>query len=181
MPRVIPVQSRDQVAPEHREVFDTIAAARDNVRGPSSIILHSPMLAVAHAHLGRYLRSSLIKNREFELAIIATAREKDCGYIWAAHLGSARKAGIPEETIMAIRDRADFPTLEAQDAALVTYIRQLLRNNRVEQALFDRLQNAFGTPCLVEVTALVGHYGYLAGILNAFDLLPAPDAEQLPL
>lgn len=39
----------------------------------------------------------------------------------------------------------------------------------------------YGVPWLVELTCLTGHYSLLAGIVNAFEVSPAPDAEQLPL
>jgi len=32
----------------------------------------------------------------------------------------------------------------------------------------------------VELTCLLGHYGIVAAILNAFEVAPAPDAEPLP-
>jgi hypothetical protein len=32
-----------------------------------------------------------------------------------------------------------------------------------------------------ELAVLVGHYGIVTGILNAFEVAPAPDAEPLPL
>jgi len=176
MPRVTPIQNRDQVKPEDQKVFDTVAAVRGTVRGPSSIVLHSPGLAAQHVHLSGYFNGkSLIKARELELAVIATAREKDCRYVWAAHAVGARKAGVSEETVAAVRDRAPV------DEPIVTYVRQLLRNNKVDQAVFDGLRKEHGTAWLVDLTALIGHYGYLAGILNAFDLLPAADAEQLPV
>lgn len=179
MPRVTPIQNRDQVKAEDQKVFDTVAAVRGTVRGPSSIVLHSPGLAAQHVHLSGYFNGkSLIKQRELELAVIATAREKDCRYVWAAHAVGARKAGVSEDTVAAVRDRRE---VGGADAAIVTYVRQLLRNNKVDQSVFDALQKDHGTAWLVELTALVGHYGYLAGILNAFDLLPAADAEQLPV
>jgi len=43
------------------------------------------------------------------------------------------------------------------------------------------LRGQHGVPWLVELTALIGHYGIVSGILNAFEVAPAPDAEQLPL
>ena len=49
------------------------------------------------------------------------------------------------------------------------------------QPLFDRLRDQHGVPWLVELTALIGHYGIVSGILNAFEVAPAPDAEPLPL
>lgn len=113
--------------------------------------------------------------------MIATAREKDCRYVWAAQVVGARKVGVSDAAIAAVRDRSDAGKLDGTEAGIITYVRQLLRNNRVEQGVFDQLQKQFGTPWLVELTALIGHYGYLAGVLNAFELLPAADAEQLPV
>jgi len=63
----------------------------------------------------------------------------------------------------------------------VTYVRQLLRTNRVEQAVFDALKDRYGVPWIVELTGIVGHYGMITGLLNAFEMLPAADAEQLPM
>ena len=64
---------------------------------------------------------------------------------------------------------------------MIDYVRQLLRANHVVQPLFDRLQSQYGVPWLVELTSLIGHYGIVTGILNAFEVAPAPDAEPLPL
>ena len=50
-----------------------------------------------------------------------------------------------------------------------------------DQALFDRLSSEHGIPWLVELTALIGHYGFVSGLLNAVEVAPAADAEQLPL
>jgi 4-carboxymuconolactone decarboxylase len=181
-PRVTPVTRRDQVAEAHRPVFDAVAEGRGSVRGPFSILMHSPELCRRHLDVGTYLRfRSLVKPEARELAIIATAREKDCPYVWASHAPAARKAGIGDATVTAVRDRADLASLPAAERDVVDYVRQLSRDNRVAQPLFDRLQGPHGVPWLVELTALVGHYGIVSGILNAFEIAPAPDAEPLPL
>lgn len=52
---------------------------------------------------------------------------------------------------------------------------------RVDGGLFKRLWARLGMPGLVELTCLAGHYGIVAGIVNAFEVAPAPDAELLPL
>ena len=41
MPRVTPITTKDQVAPEHRPVFDAVAEGRGSVRGPFSIMMYS--------------------------------------------------------------------------------------------------------------------------------------------
>jgi 4-carboxymuconolactone decarboxylase len=181
-PRVTPVSRRDQVAEEHRPVFDAVAEGRGSVRGPFSILMHSPALCRRHLDVGSYLRfASPVKTAARELAIIATAREKDCPYIWAAHAPAARRAGVSDDAVAVVRDRDDLGTLGAAEHDLVDYVRQLLRTNRITQALFDRMQSQYGVTGLVDLTCLVGHYGIVAGILNAFEVAPAPDAEGLPL
>ena len=65
--------------------------------------------------------------------------------------------------------------------AIVTNVRQLLRTNRVEQAVFDARKDRYGVPWVVELTGVIGHYGMITGLLNAFEMMPAPDAEQLPV
>jgi alkylhydroperoxidase family enzyme len=93
----------------------------------------------------------------------------------------ARKAGTREEAIAVVRDRKDAGGLAPDERAIVTYVRQLLRTNRVEQAVFDALKDRYGVPWIVELTGIIGHYGMITGLLNAFEMLPAPDAEQLPV
>lgn len=181
-PRVTPIARRDQVPAAHRPIFDAVVEGRGGVRGPFSILLHSPVLCRRHLEVGTYLRShSPVKADSRELAIIAAAREKDCPYVWAAHAPAARKAGASAAAVTAVRDRGDLTSLPAAERDIVDYVRQLLRTNRVTQALFDRLRDQHGVRGLVDLTALIGHYGIVTGILNAFEVAPAADAEPLPL
>jgi 4-carboxymuconolactone decarboxylase len=132
--------------------------------------------------VGTYLRfKSQVNPDARELAIIATAREKDCPYVWAAHAPAARKAGASDAAVTAVRDRGDLTSLPSAERDIVDYVRQLLRTNGVAQPLFDRLRGQYGVPWLVELTCLIGHYGIVSGILNAFEVAPRPDAEPLPL
>ena len=52
---------------------------------------------------------------------------------------------------------------------------------RVDQPVFDALKERFGEPWVVELTGLIGHYGLVSGLLNAFEMAPPADAEQLPV
>ncbi len=42
MPRVTPVESKADVAPEHQAVVDDVLGAFGAIRGPFSMMLHSP-------------------------------------------------------------------------------------------------------------------------------------------
>ena len=91
-------------------------------------------------------------------------------------------AGTDLELVLALTPtppaNAFVPPVERD---IVDYTRQLARTNAVGSALFDRLQGRHGVPWLVELTCLLGHYGIVASILNAFEIAPSPEAEALPL
>ena len=181
-PRVAPITRREQVPEEHRAVFDAVTGERGGVRAPFPWLLYSPVLCGRHLDVGTFLRSSSqVAADARELAIIATAREKDCPYVWAAHAPAARKAGVGDTAVTTVRDRGDLTGLPSAERDVVDYVRQLLRNSRVTQPLFDRLRAQNGVTWLVELTCLIGHYGIVSGVLNAFEVVPAAGAEQLPL
>lgn len=181
-PRITPINRRDQIAEAHRSVFDAVAEGRGGIRGPFPMLLYSPVLCRRHLDVGTFLRhGSQVKPESRELAIIATAREKDCPYVWAAHAPAARKAGVSDGAVTAVRDRGDLASVPPAERDVIDYVRQILQTNHVTQPLFDRLRTQHGATWLVELTCLIGHYGIVAGILNAFEIAPAPGAEQLPL
>jgi 4-carboxymuconolactone decarboxylase len=181
-PRIAPITRREQVAAEHRAVFDAVTGERGGVRGPFPWLLYSPVLCGRHLEVGTFLRaSSRVAPEARELAIVATAREKDCPYVWAAHAPAARKAGVADGVVAAVRDGSDVGGVGEAARDVVDYVRQLHRANAVAQPLFERLVQRHGVTWLVELTCLVGHYGIVSGVLNAVEAAAAPGAEELPL
>jgi 4-carboxymuconolactone decarboxylase len=172
-PRVPPITARDQMPEAHRAVFDAVAEGRGGIRGPFGMLLRSPELCRRHLDVGTFLRRhSRLSAAHRELCIIATASEKDCPYVWAAHAPAARQAGVSEATIQAVRDHADLTPVPPAEHDVVDYVRQLLGTSRVDQPLFDRLRDRHGVTWLVELTCLIGHYGIVSAILNAFEVAP---------
>lgn len=181
MARIALVERREQVAPEHRAVWDRIDASRGQVAGPFAVLLWSPEVADRTAALGAYIRfASRLDPRDRELAILAVARALDCAYEWAAHVREARRVGVREEAIAAVRERRAAAGLTPGEAAIVEYARQLLDRHRVEGALFEALRARLGPERLVELTATIGYYAMIACTLNAFEVTPPADAEALP-
>jgi 4-carboxymuconolactone decarboxylase len=107
-------------------------------------------------------------------------REREAAYVWAAQVAAARRNGLAEEVIDLLRAKGDPGTLAAEEREIVTYIRQLVRANRVEQSTFDALQKRHGTQWLVELTTVANYFGILAGIVNAFEVAAPPDGDKLP-
>jgi 4-carboxymuconolactone decarboxylase len=144
--------------------------------------MHSPGLAQKVMEAGAHVRlQSTLQQTERELAIIAVSREKDARYEWAAHVKAGRTAGMREEAIEAVRNRGDVAGLEPDERDVITFVRQLLQTNKVEQPLFDALVGRHDVRWVVELAATIGQYQYISAINNAFDVQPAADADQLPV
>src|ERR1700728_1751117 len=105
MARLPYVTSKEQVAPKDHAVFDSIVASRGAVQGPFTMFLHSPELSGRVAHLGAYVRfEGSLDMRVRVLAAMTVAREYHAMYVWGAQTGGARRLGVPEETITAMRE-----------------------------------------------------------------------------
>lgn len=181
MARIPPITERSQLAPEHQGVWDRIGRRRGHVAGPFSVLLHSPEVAGRTGDLGAYIRfESKLAPRDRELAVLTVAREMDCGYEWAAHVPEARRAGLDDATIRALRDRR-AGELPRDEALVVVYARALLTAHRVDAQTFERVEARLGAEGLVELTATIGYYAMLACTLNAFEVTPDGGDELLRL
>jgi 4-carboxymuconolactone decarboxylase len=179
MARLPPITSKDQVAAKDQPVFDSIVASRGAVQGPFTMFLHSPELAARVAHLGAYVRfEGSLDMRVRVLAAMTVAREFEAVYVWGAQTGGARRLGVPEETITAIRDNHSRG-IPPDDAEIVEFTRALLRRHRVDEASFKKIQNRFGNDGLIQLTGAIGYYGLLAMTVNACELEAASGAEVL--
>jgi 4-carboxymuconolactone decarboxylase len=182
MPRVAPVTGRADLPSAHQAVADAVLEVFGSIRGPFSMLLHSPDLAGRVLELVKFYRTeSVVEPKLRSLAILATARERDARYVWAAQVAAARRAGVPEDVIDLLRAKGEPASLAADERDIITYARQLMRTNRVEQSLFDRLKDRFGVKWLVELTAAANYFAFLSGMVNAFEVDPPPDGDKLPI
>ena len=181
MARIPQISAREDVPADKRDIFDAIAGSRGSVRGPFPTLLNSPEVAGRVAHLGTYLRyESTLSAEHRELAIITTARELDCDFEWGPHVTLAREAGVREEAIQVVANRGALELLGEDEARIVKYGRELLRDHRVSDETFEAAKTRFGNQGVTELTATMGYYAMLAYGLNAFEVEPAPDASRLP-
>ena len=179
MARLPPITSKEQVAAQHHPVVDAITRSRGAVQGPFTMFLHCPELAGRVAHLGAFVRfEGSLDMRVRVLAAMTVARELDAVYVWGAQTGGARRLGVPEATITAIRENHSRG-LVPEDAEIVDFTRQLLRRHRIDEAAFKRMQTRFGNDGLIQLTGAIGYYSMLAMTVNACELQAAPGAEVL--
>jgi len=183
----IPQATRDSVPEAQQAVFDALVQQRGNVPsdGPLAIMINVPEMLQRGEHLRAYLRgeASRLSLKIRELAMILTARELDCQFIWNAHAGLARKAGVRDDIVDRLRAKQELTDLAPDEAAVVSYGQEFFRTHRVSQATFDAALAQFGVQGLVELTNLMGYYALLAFNINAFGVgLPVAISEApLPI
>jgi len=181
----IPLATHDSVPDEQREVFDALVQQRGNVpnAGPLAIMINVPELMRRGEDFRGYLRGddSCLPLKIRELAMILTARELDCQFIWNAHAALARKAGVRGDIVDHLRDQKELTGLTPDETAVVKYGREFFRTHRVSQATFDTALAQFGVRGLVELTNLMGYYALLAFNVNAFGVELPPETTEAPL
>jgi len=181
MPRVPAITGKADVPAEHHAVVDAVTKVFGNVRGPFSVLLHSPKLAARLLPLVSFFRDESTVDASLRLLAILTAvRERDAAYPWAAQVGFARRHGVRDEVIDLIRAKGDPATLPEDERDVITYARQLMRTNRPDPALFDALARRHGAAWMVELTTATHYFALVAGVANAFDITPPPGGDPLP-
>jgi 4-carboxymuconolactone decarboxylase len=179
MARLTSITSKDQVPAKHQAAVESIIKSRGAIQGPFTVFLHSPEIAERVAHLGAYVRfEGSLDMRVRVLAAMAVAREFDALYVWGAQTGQARKLGVPEATIDAIREKHSRG-VPPEDAQIVDFTRDLLRKHRVDEATAKALRARFGDDEFIQLTGAIGYYSLLAMTVNACELEPASGAEVL--
>jgi 4-carboxymuconolactone decarboxylase len=182
MARIATIDKKEDLAAQDQKVYDAIAQSRGAVGGPWRALLHSPELAQRTMHLGSYVRfESSLDRRLLELSALVTARELECKHEWAAHIGHAEKAGIAMETVRAVYEKKGAEHFTAEDAQVVSFVREILRSHRVSETTFQALYGRLGEKGFVELAATVGYYAMLASTLNTFDVYTATAPKGLEI
>ena len=182
MARLSPV-TRESVPEKYRDLFDEVVKERGGIPtgGPGSVTLNSPEVAKRTNNLSEYLRQgSGLPDKIQELAMLTTARELDCQYIWNAHAAAGRRAGLSDALVDAMRDKKELPSLAADEAAVVNLGRDFYRTHRVSDATYNAALEQFGVHGLTNLTNLMAYYALLAFNANTFQIdLPSDRTEAV--
>ncbi len=167
----IPFATHSDIAANERPEYEAFVQERGSApeSGPYALILHMPGVARKLEALRLSLRGEAsLPQKVQELVMLTVARELDCPYIWYTHAAAARELGVSREIVDAIREKHMPVGLDTAEQAAVDFARELLRNRRVGQALFDRATASFGQRGTLTLTSLVGCYGVLAYLMDAY-------------
>jgi 4-carboxymuconolactone decarboxylase len=181
----LPPLERAALSDEGQRLYDEIAAdarAFLGFRGPGALRLRAPGLARLERPLSHYLRFDAgLDPALAETLILAVARENDQDFEWNNHERLARKAGVSETVIDAIRYRRPVDALDPRAAVLIRLAREAITAHEVGAETFQTALAQFGEEQLVLFVGLMGHYSATAYVLHVFaHHLPEGEASTLP-
>ncbi|MBI4307053.1 MAG: carboxymuconolactone decarboxylase family protein [Chloroflexi bacterium] len=184
MARVREIRKREDIAPVYRKLFDELAESRGGEpSGPFRVLLHSPVPAQRAAQLGAYFRfEHALPEKVISIAAITVGRETDCVFEYTAQEEGARRNGVREEAINAIKHRKAPTGLVGDELLVWTFTTELLRKHRVSEPTWKAAMDRFGLKPLTDLVGAIGYYTYISIAMNAFETDTRPDREPtLPL
>jgi 4-carboxymuconolactone decarboxylase len=167
----------EQLTPAQRLIADRALAGRGTI-GIFNIQLRSPELSEAMRGIFGGRSEPLLSARQNELAILITGRFWGTQYEWAVHHRVAAQAGIPEDTISAIREGRRPTMLQPDEAAIYNFVTELLNTRQVTDIYFQSVKEHLGEKRIVDLIALVGFYQTVSMMMNV-DRFPL-GANQKP-
>ena len=182
----VPLPRGEALDIEGQKIVDYFTSGTEGVlrglHGPAGIWLHDPKLAEVYVPFGTYLRFGAgLSETIREVCVLATARECNSAFEWAAHEPEALHVGVPEEIIKSIKFREPTAAMEAPFGTVVEVIREAFTRRSVSAATYDAAVSLLGVPLLVDVITLAGTYASTAALLAVFDMqLDAGETHLLP-
>jgi 4-carboxymuconolactone decarboxylase len=160
---------------------DFEATRKTPVFGPFEPLLYSPHVMSTARAMGDYLRyKSAIGNTLSEIVILMTAHEWRQEYEWSVHYPIAMKAGIRKELADAIAAGRRPTTMSKDEQTVFDFTGELLRKKHVSDATFERAKTRLGMKGVVDMTAIIGYYTFLAMQLNVAQYPAVGDRSELP-
>jgi 4-carboxymuconolactone decarboxylase len=156
-----------------------LLAARTNYKpgpGPAHVSIYSPREIDLGIPTGE---KSPVGVRNFEIAVLITAREIDQQFEWTMHELAGRRQGLEQSVIDVVKYDKDVAGLSQKDATLITFGRSLFREHRVSSELWASMVNQFGRQRTVQLMMIMGEYFKAGFMMNAVDQHLPPGRDPL--
>jgi uncharacterized peroxidase-related enzyme len=118
------VQSRETAPETSRPFLENARRSYGFVPSLLGILANSPVALRAYATLGEILEEGTLTPVERQAVFLTLSVANRCRYCVGAHTALARRAGVPEDVVEAIREERPVP--EARLSALTTVARRLV-------------------------------------------------------
>jgi alkylhydroperoxidase family enzyme len=178
-PRIKPLTS--PYASDIQANFDTIMPPGMAPLNIFRTVGHNPRVLQRMVNGGLLDKGSITVN-DRELIILRTCGLCGAEYEWGVHVASfAGKAGFSTSQINDTTSATSNLSLwSPQQQLLITLSEQLHNNQRVEDALWEKLQTHYQADQLIELVMVAGLYHAVSFMVNACQITPESFAPRFP-
>jgi 4-carboxymuconolactone decarboxylase len=174
----LPYVGRDDL-PGKKAIWDEIARHREKVSGIFQLLLNNPDVTRHVAAVGEYFRQeTLLPARWRALTFLLASRELGNRYEYDEHRRMAEKVGLSPEFLASVEKEESEIAPDSDDAIVLTFVRELLRQHEVSEETFQRAFRLLGRERLIDLTVLLGYVSMLSLVVTAFDVREEPAADK---
>jgi alkylhydroperoxidase family enzyme len=163
----------DELDDEQREYYDRLLGSprhredyvdeQGRLHGAFNARLLDPAVGTAIQQMGAALRfSSKLPDRQREIVILTVAQSQRSDFEWHGHVGAARRVGLSDVQLDALRTGAPVPGLTAAEQAARQVTTALVHRRDLSDAEFAEAVGTVGAVALFDIVSLVGHYLHTA-------------------
>jgi alkylhydroperoxidase family enzyme len=179
----LPPLTRADLNDEGKAVYDKIVGnGPAPTTGPVALSLYSPKIAQAFNDLNGFLRyNGVLSPRHTEVAILVATWEIQQQYEYSAHEPAALRYGAPQAVIDTIKYDREPVGLSPEETLIIKLGRAIMRDHKVDSALYAEAEKMFGRTGIVEMVTAMGDYVMVGMVMTAIDQhLPADRPALLP-
>jgi len=162
-----------------RHVIDDMNGQPLNIH---SLMANHPRMLNAWWDLRNYsVNGGDLDQRHCEIAILRVAVHMGSWYEWASHVDRGLACGLTLAEIERVRAGPNAGGWDAQEAALLAAIDNLVENQAIEESTLRELGEHFTQQQVLDIILLYGMYNTIACMINTCGLaLDSHIAERLP-
>ena len=180
-PRLPPLTDAE-LSPEQDAFIDRFRAGGADIAVTRSSLGHLRALKALNILATHVLLSpdNTLPAREREILILRQAWLCKSGYEWARHVLIARRAGLTDAEIDALKQPVEAGNWSARDTILIETAEALVGNHHIPDALWARLSAQFDMQQCIDAILAVGFYSMMAMFLNTAGIQIDADAVLDP-
>jgi 4-carboxymuconolactone decarboxylase len=177
----LPPLTRADLDDEGKAVYDKIVGnGPAPTTGPVALSLYSPKIAQAFNDLNGFLRyNGVLSPRHTEVAIHVATWEIRQQYEYSAHEPAALRYGAPQAVIDTIKYDREPKGLTPEETVIIKLGRAIMRDHKVDSALYAEAEKMFGRRGIVEMVTVMGDYVMVGMVMTAIDQHLPPERPAL--
>ena len=172
----ISILTEEDMNDKQRAVIERSKASGLPHGGPYWAYISNPKMMRIVQDMNRILTEGTLTANELSIIVLTVARHWSANYPWAVQVRNALKAGLGQNVINAINERAALPTEVVREKLVHKLANELLMDQGLSAASYSEAEAAFTTEELITIIARIGAFSMTCCTANGFDITPPDEA-----